>query len=76
MGEGEPDRMTDARRRVLERWSDYGGLAFTLKELAMQAGVTSSVVKGLVKQGAVREEDTSARSAVPASRTPICRAKT
>ncbi|MEM7734102.1 MAG: primosomal protein N', partial [Pseudomonadota bacterium] len=51
----EPDRMTDARRRVLEVLKDYGGLSFTLKELAEQAGVTSSVVKGLVKQGAVEE---------------------
>ncbi|WP_170553756.1 primosomal protein N' [Ruegeria atlantica] len=57
LGQGEPDRMTDARTRVLEVLRDYGGLAFTLKELAEQAGVTSSVVKGLVKQGAVREED-------------------
>ncbi len=54
---GTPDRMTDARARVLEVLRDYGGLAFTLKELAEMAGVTSSVVKGLVKQGAVREED-------------------
>ncbi|RBW52997.1 primosomal protein N' [Ruegeria sp. A3M17] len=57
LGNGAPDRMTDARTRVLEVLRDYGGLAFTLKELAEQAGVTSSVVKGLVKQGAVREED-------------------
>ncbi|SLN72366.1 primosomal protein N' [Ruegeria meonggei] len=57
LGNGEPDRMTDARTRVLEVLRDYGGLAFTLKELAEQAGVTSSVVKGLVKQRAVREED-------------------
>lgn len=57
LGTGEPDRMTDARTRVLEVLRDYGGLAFTLKELAEQAGVTSSVVKGLVKQGAVQEED-------------------
>ncbi|MEL7281640.1 MAG: primosomal protein N', partial [Pseudomonadota bacterium] len=34
------------------------GLSFTLKELAEQAGVTSSVVKGLVKQNAVLEQDT------------------
>jgi primosomal protein N' (replication factor Y) len=58
LGDHEPDRMTDARRRVLEVLRDYGGLSFTLKELSEQAGVTSSVVKGLVKQGAVREEDT------------------
>ncbi len=57
LGGGQPDRMTDARMRVLEVLRDYGGLAFTLKELAEQAGVTSSVIKGLVKQNAVREED-------------------
>ncbi|MEX0276677.1 MAG: primosomal protein N' [Ruegeria sp.] len=57
LGGTQPDRMTDARTRVLEVLRDYGGLAFTLKELAEQAGVTSSVVKGLVKLGAVREED-------------------
>ncbi|WP_170362900.1 primosomal protein N' [Ruegeria arenilitoris] len=57
LGSGTPDRMTDARARVLEVLRDYGGLAFTLKELAEMAGVTSSVVKGLVKQGAVLEED-------------------
>nr|WP_239030040.1 primosomal protein N' [Nereida sp. MMG025] len=57
LGPSEPDRMTDARRKVLEVLRDYGGLSFTLKELAEMAGVTSSVVKGLVKQGAVAEED-------------------
>ncbi len=57
LGKGEPDRMTDARTRVLSVLKDYGGLAFTLKELAEQAGVTSSVVKGLVNLGAVNEED-------------------
>ncbi len=58
LGEGEPNRVTDARTRVLEVLRSYGGLGFTLKELSDQAGVTSSVVKGLVSQGAVREEDT------------------
>ncbi|WP_417723473.1 primosomal protein N' [Salipiger sp.] len=57
LGEGEPDRMTDARRRVLEVLRDMGGLALTLGELAETAGVTTSVVKGLTKSGAVREED-------------------
>ncbi|MFD2737972.1 primosomal protein N' [Sulfitobacter aestuarii] len=56
-GAQEPERMTDARRRVLEVLAEYGDLAFTLKELADQAGVTASVVKGLVDQGAVHEED-------------------
>ena len=56
-GAQAPDRMTDARRRVLEFLNDYGDLSFTLKELAELSGVTSSVVKGLVKLGAVAEED-------------------
>jgi primosomal protein N' (replication factor Y) len=56
-GEREPDRMTDARGRVLDVLDEYGGLAFTLKELAEMAGVSTGVVKGLVKQGAVLEED-------------------
>ncbi len=56
-GERAPSRMTDARRRVLETLDMYGDLSFTLKELADLAGVTSSVVKGLAEQGALREED-------------------
>ncbi|MHA7850514.1 primosomal protein N' [Roseovarius sp.] len=56
-GPAAPDRMTDARRRVLAVLSEYGALSFTLGELAEQAGVTTSVIKGLVKQGAVLEED-------------------
>lgn len=57
-GDAAPARVTDARTRVLDTLEEYGGLAFTLKELSELAGVTSSVVKGLVKQGVVREEDT------------------
>ncbi len=56
-GTGEPDRTTKARTQVLETLKEYGDLSFTLKELAEMAGVTSSVVKGLVKQGVVFEED-------------------
>ncbi|KCV83055.1 primosome assembly protein PriA [Actibacterium atlanticum] len=56
-GPATPDRMTDARRRVLEVLDSYGDLAFTMGELAGQAGVTNSVVKGLVKLGAVLEQD-------------------
>ncbi|MDA5558194.1 primosomal protein N' [Shimia sp. MMG029] len=55
-GTGAPDRQTDARRRVLATLEDYGGLAFTLGELGEMAGVTNSVIKGLVKQGVVLEE--------------------
>ncbi|KUF12788.1 primosomal protein N' [Pseudoponticoccus marisrubri] len=56
-GEGEPARMTDARRRVLDAAEEMGGLALTLKELAEAAGVTSSVVKGLLPGGAIVEEE-------------------
>ncbi len=56
LGTGEPDRWTDARRKVVAALEEYGGLAFTLKELAEMAGVSTSVVKGLVKQGVVAEE--------------------
>jgi len=56
-GAGEPDRVTAARTKVLETLTEYGDLAFTLRELAEMAGVTSSVIKGLVKQGVVLEED-------------------
>ncbi|MEL7301905.1 MAG: primosomal protein N' [Pseudomonadota bacterium] len=55
LGDGEPARMTQPRERVLQVLRDFGGLAFTLVELAESAGVTSSVVKGLVKAGAVLE---------------------
>ncbi|MEM7721908.1 MAG: primosomal protein N' [Pseudomonadota bacterium] len=58
LGQGEPTRMTDARRRVLDTLVEYGGLGFTLKELSDLAGVTSSVVKGLAEMGAVEEAPT------------------
>ncbi len=56
-GEGTPDRVTAARTRVLEFMSEYGDLSFTLKELAELSGVGPSVIKGLVKQAVLREED-------------------
>jgi primosomal protein N' (replication factor Y) (superfamily II helicase) len=57
LGQGVPDRMTPARDKVLAVLRDYGGLAFTLRELAEMAGVSTGVVKGLAQQGAVLEED-------------------
>ena len=57
LGSAEPTRVTEARTKVLEVLCDYGGLSFTLGELAEMAGVGTSVVKGLVKQGVVSEED-------------------
>ncbi|AHM04292.1 Helicase PriA essential for oriC/DnaA-independent DNA replication [Roseibacterium elongatum DSM 19469] len=58
LGQGEPDRMTEARRRVIDTLVEYGGLGFTLSELSSLAGVSSSVIKGLAKQGVVEEADT------------------
>ena len=57
-GNVRPDRLTKARKRVLATLAEYGGLAFTLGELAEAADVSPSVIKGLVVSGAVREEDT------------------
>ncbi|MDD9729582.1 primosomal protein N' [Mameliella sp. AT18] len=65
LGEGEPPRMTEARTRVIGAAREMGGLSLTLKELSETAGVTSSVVKGLVKSGAIREEDTPRDTAFP-----------
>ncbi|TGW07806.1 primosomal protein N', partial [Mesorhizobium sp. M2D.F.Ca.ET.145.01.1.1] len=44
-----PDRMTDARARVLE--TAEGGLAWTRSGLAHAAGVSSTVIEGLKAQG-------------------------
>ncbi len=45
-----PDRMTEARRRVLDAAAQ--GLAWTRSGLAHAAGVSSTVIDGLVAQGA------------------------
>ncbi len=65
LGEGRPDRMTEARTRVLEAAADLGGLALTLGELAEAAGVTPSVVKGLLPSGAILEEESPRDSPFP-----------
>ncbi|MGZ9811244.1 primosomal protein N' [Pseudoroseicyclus sp. H15] len=57
LGEETPPRMTPAREQVLAVMEEFEGASFTLKELAEAAGVGTSVVKGLVKAGALREED-------------------
>jgi len=46
----QPDRLTDARRRVLELVGD--GMAWTRSGLAHAAGVSSTVIDGLAAQGA------------------------
>ena len=55
-GAGEPSRMTAARARVLDALE--GGAILTPGELSEAAGVSSSVVKGLVATSAVVEEET------------------
>ena len=66
LGDQTPDRMTDAREKVLGVLRDYGGLSFTLGEVAEMAGVSTSVVKGLVKLGAVSEEEAPRDTPYPA----------
>lgn len=65
LGDGLPARMTDARERVIAAAKDMGGLALTLQELAEAAGVTTQVVKGLVKSGAILEQESPRDSAFP-----------
>ncbi len=70
----EGAKLTDARKRVLDVLDEYGGAPFTLRELSDTAGVTSSVVKGLVKLGAVLEQKTP-RDAPFARMDPDARGK-
>ncbi len=58
LAETAPERLTDARRRVLAVLRDHDGAGLTRRELAGIAGVSDGVVRGLVAQGAVREEQT------------------
>jgi len=54
-GLSEPDRMTDARARVLDVLDEQEDAVFTQKELADLAGVSGGVVKGLAAQGVIEE---------------------
>ncbi|NDH74982.1 MAG: primosomal protein N', partial [Rhodobacteraceae bacterium] len=53
----EGGKMTPARERVLGVMEDFADAVFTLKELAHLAEASTSVIKGLVKLGAVLEVD-------------------
>ncbi len=55
VGGHDPGRMTEARARVLDVIQAQPGL--TLAEIAREAGVGTGVIKGLVKLGAVVEEE-------------------
>jgi primosomal protein N' (replication factor Y) len=60
----EPDRMTEARSRVLALADD--GLAWTRSGLAHAAGVSSTVIDGLRAQGVLTAELIPPRPIVPA----------
>lgn len=61
----EPDRMTGARSRVLDTLSARGGMGGTVAELAREAGVSASVIKGLVEQGVLEEHAVPQEAALP-----------
>ncbi len=61
---GEPERMTDARRRVLELAAD--GLSWTRSGLAHAAGVSLTVVDGLKARGLFAEIEIPPRPLVAA----------
>ncbi len=50
-----PERVTEARARVMQVIADHGGASFAASELAQLAGVGVSVVKGLVAAGTLAE---------------------
>jgi len=65
LGQGDPNRMTSAREKVIAVLEEQAGQRFTAAELARLAGVTASVVKGLVQQGVIAEFDTPRDVAYP-----------
>lgn len=65
-GAKQPDRMTDARARVLDVIAEYGGAALTQSELAQAAGVSNAVIKGLVEQGALAQVEAPRDTPFPA----------
>ena len=58
LGQVVPERMTEARARVLAVLEEYGGTGFTQSELAEMAGSSGSVIKGLLAQGALEQYET------------------
>jgi primosomal protein N' (replication factor Y) (superfamily II helicase) len=56
-GDTLPDRMTDARTRVLAACDGFGGAGLTTQELAQAAGVSAGVVRALVQSGALVERE-------------------
>lgn len=63
-GEVEPERLTQARQRVLDVVEAHG-IGFTAADLAREAGVSAAVVKGLTDQGALVREQVAADAPYP-----------
>lgn len=61
-----PDRETEARKRVLALFEDYGGGPFTKREIAQLAGVSDSVVSGLEAQQVLQKIETPKDRPFPA----------
>lgn len=55
-GPAAPEPLTPARARVLRVLREHGGMPMAPSELAAAAGVSASVLKGLVAQGALVEQ--------------------
>ncbi|MGN0931742.1 primosomal protein N' [Falsigemmobacter intermedius] len=60
-----PEKLTEARARVLDALEEFGGAALPLADLTRAAGVGSSVVKGLISMGAIREEEVAKDAPYP-----------
>lgn len=60
----QPERLTDARRRVMEQIAESPELAWTRSGLAHATGVTASVIDGLTRQGVFSEVEIPARPLV------------
>lgn len=60
----QPERLTDARRRVMAQIAEAPDMAWTRSGLAHATGVTVSVVDGLTKQGVFSEIEIPARPIV------------
>lgn len=56
LGPALPERLTDARRRVIEVLEQHGGLGFAPGDLSALAGVSPAVLKGLSDAGVLIRE--------------------
>ncbi len=57
LGDRQPDRLTEARKKVLSLFNDDAERSFGRQEIRDVTNVTSSVVKKLVELGALIEDD-------------------